>query len=110
MNETFFAKVKQAKSPEELLALAKESGYTPDAEKAEEFFEKLQSWCELPEDALDKISGGRYEGSQERIQYGERREKTHFEQLEFIKWFTCGQTGDSETPLLLTEEKMMRTL
>lgn len=104
MNETVLAKVKQAKSPEELLALAKESGFTPDEGKAEEFFEKLQSWCELPEDALNEISGGRYEGSRERIQYGECREKTHFEQLEFIRWLTCGQTGDSETPLLWTEE------
>lgn len=65
MNEEILAKAKQTKSPEELLALAAENGYTLDEETAKEFFEKLQSLDELSEDELDHISGGSYGKSRE---------------------------------------------
>lgn len=112
MNEDILAKAKQAKSPEELLALAAENGYTLDGEKAQEFFEKLQSLGELSEDELEHISGGSREISQFEESYEKRQLRPRGSQEKLqkfpIQWFTSGQAGDSETPIILYDEDTIR--
>ncbi len=51
-------KAKAAKSPEELLALAKESGAELTPEQADAYFERLNKQGELSDDELDNVSGG----------------------------------------------------
>lgn len=113
MNKEILAKAKHAKSPEELLALAAENGYTLDGEKAKELFERLQSLDELSEDELAHISGGSYGKSREISQYEESYEKIQFQpgggrkplQKLPIQWSTGGQTGESGTaPILMYDE------
>ena len=55
--EELIAKLKEAKSVDELLALAKENGVDIAPEKAKELFEQL-SGGELSDDALDEVAGG----------------------------------------------------
>ena len=55
--EELIAKLKEAKSVDELLALAKENGVEIAPEKAKELFEHLSSG-ELSDDALDEVAGG----------------------------------------------------
>lgn len=93
MYKELIEKVKAARSPEELLALAKENGYALDEEKAKELFETLQDLCELSEEELDNISGGRY---------GESRKKL---QMRSIQWFTSGQYGGLEP--IITDEPIV---
>ena len=58
-NEETLAKVKQAKSVEELLTFAKESGVEMTAEQAQEIFARLnQKSGELADDELDNVAGG----------------------------------------------------
>ena len=53
------AKAKQAKTAEELLTLAKESGIEMTEESAKAYFEQLNSKMgELADDELDNVSGG----------------------------------------------------
>ena len=112
MNEEILAKAKQAKSPEELLALAAENGYTLDGEKAKELFERLQSLDELSEDELEHISGGSREISQFEESYEKRQLRPRGSQEKLqkfpIQWFTSGQAGDSETPIILYDEDTIR--
>ena len=58
MNEELIAKAKEAKSTEELLALAGENGVEMTEENAKAIFERLQSAGELADDELDSVSGG----------------------------------------------------
>jgi hypothetical protein len=59
LNEAVLAKAKKAKSVEELLALAKESGVEITAEQAQEIFAQLnQKSGELADDELDNVAGG----------------------------------------------------
>ena len=51
-------KVKEAKSAEELLALAKENGVELTEESAKAYFEQLHKMGELSDDELDNVSGG----------------------------------------------------
>ncbi|MDE5753181.1 MAG: Nif11-like leader peptide family RiPP precursor [Oscillospiraceae bacterium] len=55
-------KARQAKSPEELLALAKENGMTLTQDEAREYFSELHGQSpktgELSDDELDNVSGG----------------------------------------------------
>ena len=51
-------KAKQANSPEELLALAKENDYPLDEESAKAYFEKIHKLGELSDDELDNVAGG----------------------------------------------------
>ena len=51
-------KAKQAKSPEELIALAKEKGTEMTEESAKAYFEQLHKSGELADDELDNVSGG----------------------------------------------------
>ncbi len=57
--EEFVAKLKEAKSADEILVLAKESGVEIDEEKAKELFSQLNATGELSDDDLDKVAGGR---------------------------------------------------
>jgi len=58
-NEEDFAKAKQAKSVEELLTLAKESGVEMTAEQAQDIFAQLNPKSgELADDELDNVAGG----------------------------------------------------
>ena len=51
-------KAKQANSPEELLALAKENNVELTQEQAEAFFEKINKSGVLSDDELDNVAGG----------------------------------------------------
>jgi len=58
-NEESIAKAKQAKSVEELLTLAKESGVEMTAEQAQEYYTQLNPKSgELADDELDNVAGG----------------------------------------------------
>ena len=59
MNEEMIAKAKEAKSVEELIALAKENGVELNEEDAKMYFEQLNAKKgELSDDELDVVSGG----------------------------------------------------
>ena len=59
MNEEMIIKAKEAKSVEELIALAKENGFELNEEDAKMYFEQLTAKKgELPDDELDSVSGG----------------------------------------------------
>ncbi|MDE7399063.1 MAG: Nif11-like leader peptide family RiPP precursor [Oscillospiraceae bacterium] len=51
-------KAKQAKSPEELLALAKEHEFELTEDEAKEYFERLSKSGEISDEELDNVSGG----------------------------------------------------
>ena len=57
-NKELLEKAKQANSPEELLALAKENGYPLDEDGAKAYFEKIYKLGELSDDELDNVAGG----------------------------------------------------
>ena len=58
-NEEAIAKAKQAKSVEELLTLAKESGVEMTAEQAQDIFAQLNPKSgALADDQLDNVAGG----------------------------------------------------
>ncbi len=54
--EELIAKLKEAKSADEILALAKENGIELDEEN--ELFAELNASGELSDDNLDKVAGG----------------------------------------------------
>ena len=59
MNEEMIAKAKEAKSVEELIALAKENGIELNQEDAKMYFEQLNAKKgELSDDELDAVAGG----------------------------------------------------
>ena len=59
MNNELIAKAKHAKSPEELLALAKENGVELTEESAQAYFNQLNPKTgELADDELDNVAGG----------------------------------------------------
>ena len=59
MNEEMIAKAKEAKSVEELIALAKENGVELTEEDAKMYFEQLNAKKgELSDDELDAVAGG----------------------------------------------------
>ncbi len=58
MDKELIIKVKQAKSPEELIALAKENGTELTAKEADAYFARLNKTGELADDELDSVSGG----------------------------------------------------
>ena len=59
MNKELLAKAKETKTPEELLALAKENGAELTEESAKAYFEKLHPQSgEISDDELDNVSGG----------------------------------------------------
>ena len=59
MNKELLAKAKEAKTPDELMSLAKENGIELTAESAASYFERLNSKTgELSDSELDNVSGG----------------------------------------------------
>ena len=67
MNEEMITKAKEAKSVEELIALAKENGIELTEEEARMYFEQLTAKKgELPDDELDCVAGGGCFGEEER--------------------------------------------
>ena len=58
--EGFVEKAKQAKSPEEIEAAAKEYGLELTAEKAQELFDKLKASAgrALSDDEIEAVAGG----------------------------------------------------
>ena len=58
MNEEILAKAKAAKSPEELIELAKENGKEMTAEEAESIFKSLSQGGELSDEELESAVGG----------------------------------------------------
>ena len=59
LNKELLAKAKEAKTPEELIALAKENGIEMTAEEAQKIFAQLHSQSgELADEELDNVSGG----------------------------------------------------
>ena len=64
MQTELITKAKQAKNPEELMALAKENNMEMTEECAKEYFEKLHPQSgEISDDELDNVSGGGCLGS-----------------------------------------------
>ena len=59
LNKELLAKAKEAKTPEELLTLARENGAELTAESAKMYFDLLHPQTgELSDDELDNVSGG----------------------------------------------------
>ena len=58
MNKELIAKAKEAKSVEELLALARENNIELTEEQAKECYDRLQGTDELSDDELEKVAGG----------------------------------------------------
>ena len=59
MNKELLAKAKEAKTPDELMSLAKENGIELTAESAASYFDRLNSKTgELSDSELDNVSGG----------------------------------------------------
>ncbi len=58
MDRNLILKAKQAKTPEELIALAKENGEEMTEESARAYFEQLHKTGEVAEDELGNVSGG----------------------------------------------------
>lgn len=51
-------KAKQAKSPEELMTMAKENGTEMSMDQAKAYFDKLNASGELSDEELDNVAGG----------------------------------------------------
>ena len=58
MNSELVAKAKEAKSAEELLAMAKENDIELTGEQAKEYYDRLHATGELSDDELDNVAGG----------------------------------------------------
>jgi len=58
LTKELLAKAKEAKTAEELLALAKENGIELTQEQSEEYFAKLHQTGELADEELDNVAGG----------------------------------------------------
>ncbi len=59
MSKDLLAKAKETKTPEELMALAKENGIELTEESAKAYFERLNKKTgELADEELDNVSGG----------------------------------------------------
>lgn len=60
LTQEFIEKVSTAKSPEEIVALAKEKGLEIPQDKAEMLYSQLQSQSgELSDEELDNVAGGK---------------------------------------------------
>lgn len=59
ITKEFLKKAREAKTPEELMELAKTEKIELSQEDAKVYFEKLSNLDELSDDELDNIAGGR---------------------------------------------------
>lgn len=85
-------KANLAKTPEELQALAKESGMDITPEQAQEYFDRLHKTGELDDDELDNVSGGCGGGSKET---GPTDFQINNLERTVCQFFTCYQCGGS---------------
>ena len=59
LNNELIAKAKEAKTPEELMSLAKDNGVEMTGESAKAYFEQLHPTAgELSDEELDNVAGG----------------------------------------------------
>ena len=58
MDQEIIAKAREAKSAEELLAMAKENDIELTGEQAKEYYDRLHASGELSDDELDNVAGG----------------------------------------------------
>ena len=58
MDQEIIAKAREAKSAEELLAMAKENDIELTGEQAKEYYDRLHATGELSDDELDNVAGG----------------------------------------------------
>lgn len=58
MNEEMILKAKEAKSAQELHALAKQNGVEMTEESAEAYYQQLRKSGEISDDELDNVAGG----------------------------------------------------
>ncbi len=60
MNEEMIAKLKEAKSVEDIMAIAEECGKNMTQEQAQEMYDQLKANAngELSDDALEAVAGG----------------------------------------------------
>ena len=58
MKEEILAKLREAKSAEDFIAITKESGRELTAEQARELYDRLHGSGELSDDDLAKVAGG----------------------------------------------------
>jgi predicted ribosomally synthesized peptide with nif11-like leader len=83
-------KAKAAKSPEELIALAKENGIELSAEQADAYFARLNPKDgELGDDELDDVAGGRKCGT---TYHNDRPVVTHCNSCEYYQNNYDGKT------------------
>ena len=71
--EELIAKLKEAKSADEILVLAKENGIELSEEKAKELFSELNATGELSDEDLDKVAGGNI------FEKSEKNPRRHYE-------------------------------
>ena len=98
MNQQLLEKAKEAKSAEELLALAKENGMELTEEDAAEYFAQLHKSGELSDEELDNVAGGGCQaaglvkkGDSDLVAVGDLF-KVH--DLLTDKYLTCSQCGN----------------
>ena len=58
MNQEIIAKAREAKSAEELLAIARENDLQLNEDGARELYDRLHATGELSDDELDNVAGG----------------------------------------------------
>ena len=86
-------KAKQAKSAEELLALAKENGIEMTEKEAVSYFEQLNKRGELADDELDQVSGGGCHATDNRLIV------TTHNKCELWACKDCGKSHKNNMPL-----------
>ena len=87
MNEEMITKAKEAKSVEELIALAKENGVELDEESAKAYFEQLHPKTgEVSDDELENVSGGGCHTGDGRLVVTVEHQCEHYQ----CRW--CGKT------------------
>ena len=87
MNEEMITKAKEAKSVEELMALAKENGIELNEEDAIMYFEQLNAKKgELSDDELENVSGGGCHNGDGRLVVTTGHQCEHYQ----CRW--CGKT------------------
>lgn len=92
LNEKLLEKAQNAKTAEELVAIAKENGIELTAEEAKTYFAKLNTKTgELNDDELDNVAGGKKCGT---VYYDERPVITDYNSCEYYTNYHNETTGD----------------
>ena len=84
--EELILKAKDAKSAEELLAIAKENGVELTEESAKAYFEQLHKTGELADSELDNVSGGG-------CYHDGKLVVTHLNGCDYWRCCKCGEKG-----------------